>query len=373
MAETKPLRILEVNKFYSPHIGGIETLIAQRTRAFSAMPDVSVKVLVCQEKGRGTTEFLDGAEVTRCGSLGTYFSCPLSVSFLWKFRKMAKEADVIEIHTPFPLGDLACLLSGCRARVVIAWHSDVVKQKKLLKVYKPILMRFLRRADRIITATQGHIDSSHFLPEFRDKCRIIPYGLDISDYETARRSPILTGQLCDPGAVKLFFAGRLVYYKGVEVLLEAFRQVRGCELFLCGTGPLEESLRERAGDLPVHFLGRLSDGDLKAAFADCDIFILPSVENSEAFGIVQQEAMVYGKPVINTALPTGVPYVSIHGKTGLTVPPKDAQALAGAIQTLADDEDLRRTLGRNAAQKVREDYDNPNIMEQIVNVLKGEV
>lgn len=369
MAET--LRILEVNKFYPPHIGGIETLVAQRTRAFSASPGAEVKVLVCQPKGDGVTEILDGAEITRCRSLGTFFSCPLSFSFIRKFRKMAKEADVVEIHTPFPLGDLACLLSGYKGRVVIAWHSDVIKQKRLLRLYAPLLRRFLKRADRIIVATKGHIESSQFLPPFREKCSIVPYGLDLAEYAAAKRLPILTDRLYNRQAVKLFFAGRLVYYKGVEVLLEAFRQVRGCELFICGTGPLEGTLQKQASGLPVHFLGRLSDAELRAAFADCDIFVLPSVENSEAFGIVQQEAMVYGKPVINTSLPTGVPYVSVHGRTGLTVPPKDAHALAMSIQKLVNDEKLRQILGSNAAQKVAREYDSNLIMNRILDILKG--
>ncbi len=364
-------RILEVNKFYPPHIGGIETLVAQRARLLPQFADTELQVLVCQEKGKGCTEQQGNVTITRCGSLGTYFSCPLSLSFLWKFRRMAKQADVVEIHTPFPLGDLACLLSGYKGRVVIAWHSDVVKQKKLLKLYKPLLMRFLKRADAIIAATPGHVDSSPFLSQFREKCHIIPYALETEDYETAVRLPILTEKLQRPGSVKLFFAGRLVYYKGVDVLLEAFRQVHGCELFLCGMGPLEAELREKAQGLPVHFLGRLSDAELKAAFADCDIFVFPSVENSEAFGIVQQEAMVYGKPVINTALPTGVPYVSVHGKTGLTVPPRDAKALAQAVQKLADDAALRRTYGENARRKVLEEYDSPRIMRSIYDVLKG--
>ncbi len=365
------LRILEVNKFYFPHIGGIETVIQQRTEVFSKRPDAEVKVLVCQEKGRGCTETIDGAEITRAGSLGTYFSCPLSLEFLWKFRKMAKWADVIEFHTPFPLGDLALLLSGYKGRVVIAWHSDVIKQKKLLKYYKPILMRFLKRADAIITATEGHINSSAFLPEFREKCHIIPYGLDAKPYDSAEVFPILTRQCGNPGFVKFLFAGRLVYYKGADVLLEAFRKVRGCELFLCGTGPLEEELKEKAAGLPVHFLGKLTDEELKSAFADCDVFVFPSVENSEAFGIVQQEAMVYGKPVINTSLPTGVPYVSLHGKTGLTVPPKDADALAEAIRTLAEDAGLRREYGVNARKRVLEEYDCERIMEKIFEVLRG--
>ena len=365
---TRRLKILEVNKFYAPHIGGIETLIRQRAEYFAQRPDVEVKVLVCRE-GRGKAEVrqIGGVDVYYCSSLGTYFSCPLSLEFFRKFKEMAQWADVVEIHTPFPLGDAACLLSKCKCRVVIAWHSDVIKQKFLLQFYKPVLKRFLKRADTIITATKGHIDGSDFLPEFAEKCRIIPYPLDASLYGKPGKHIL---QCRNAGAGKVLFVGRLVYYKGVSYLIEAFRNVRGCELFLCGTGRLESELKAQAAGLPVHFLGQLSDEDLKAAFADCDIFVLPSVERSEAFGIVQQEAMACGKPVINTSLRSGVPYVSVHGETGLTVPPKDAKALAKAIQKLADDAALRETYGRRAAEKVRRDYAPDSIMEQILDVLR---
>lgn len=372
MNEKRPLRILEVNKFYPPHIGGIETVAEQRVRYFGKKQGIEIQALVCQEKGRGEVFEDNGVRVTRCSSLGTYFSCPLSLSFFRKFRQLAKWADVVEIHCPFPLGDAACLLSGYKGRVVIAWHSDVIKQKKLLRLYAPILRRFLKRADAIITATRGHVDSSAFLPEFREKCVIIPYPLEREPYLAAERKPILRERCRKKDSVRILFTGRLVYYKGVDVLLTAFRNVHGCELFLCGTGPLEPKLREQAAELDVHFLGRLSDADLKAAFADCDIFVLPSVENSEAFGIVQQEAMVYGKPVINTALPTGVPHVSVDGVTGLTVPPRDAKALADAMQALADDRTLRETLGRQAQERVAEEYDLNRNMAAILDVLRGQ-
>ena len=365
----KPLKILEVNKFYPPHIGGIETLIAQRAEYFSSQPDIEIKILVCQEKGKGIQETVNGAEVTRCGSMGTYFSCPLSFAFFRKFREMANWADVIEIHTPFPLGDLACLLSHTKKHVVIAWHSDVIRQKKLLKLYQPLLHAFLKRADSIITATQGHIDGSAFLPEFRDKCHVIPYPFNPQPYLNQNCFPILTEQLKNSSSIKLLFVGRLVYYKGVEILLKAFRRVKGCELFLCGTGKLETELRQQATGLNVHFFGELNSRQLKSAFSDCDIFILPSVENSEAFGIVQQEAMIYGKPVINTALSTGVPHVSIDGQTGITVPPKDVKALADAIQKLADSPELRRKYGDNARKRVLQEYDYTRRMQEILDVL----
>ena len=364
------MRILRVNKFYPPHIGGIETVIAQRAKSLSQFPGNEVKVLVCQEKGRGMTEIINGVEIIRCGSIGTYFSCPVSFSFFREFRKLSQWADIIEFHTPFPLR--RCGLSALRVQMPC---RDFLAQRCYQAEKAPDALqthpeKFLRRADCIITATQGHIDSSAFLPEFREKCRVIPYPVELSDYLHFTTRPLLTEKLTDKHHVKVLFVGRLVYYKGADILLKAFRNVRNCELFLCGTGILEPELKKLAGQLPVHFLGSLSDDDLKSAFADCDIFVLPSVENAEAFGIVQQEAMIYGKPVINTSLPTGVPYVSLHQKTGLTVPPRNIPALTNAIQKLADSPELRVQYGRNARKRVLEQYDSNVIMQEIEELFR---
>lgn len=371
--EQKKLRILQVNKAYFPHIGGIESLVRTFSRELNRRAEV--QVLVCQEKGKGEDRTVEGVPVHYASSLGTYFSCPVSFSFFRKFRQMAKQADVVEIHMPFPLADAACLLSGYRGAVVVAWHSDVVRQKRLMRLYRPLLLRFLRRVDCIIVATEGHITSSPILTQFREKCRVIPYGIDVAAYRNIERKPILRQIQRNPETVRVLFVGRFVYYKGIEVLLHAFTQVHGCELFLVGHGTpeMEEKLHRMAEmaqmETRVHFLGNLSEEDLRAAFADCDIFVLPSVANSEAFGIVQQEAMVYGKPVINTSLPTGVPHVSLDGVTGITVPPENVPALAQAIQKLADDKALREQYGRAAAKRVEEEYEEADVVEKVYATL----
>lgn len=366
----KKLKILQVNKAYFPHVGGIESVIRQYAEELASDCGAQTRVLACRD-GRGKTvcDKVNGVKVTRCGSLGTYFSCPLSLSFLWKFRRMAKKSDAVHIHLPFPLGDLALMLSGYKGRVVVSWHSDIVKQKKLMKLMKPLIMHTLKRADVIICATEGHINGSDFLPQFREKCHVIPYGIIPEEYLAAERRPILSELCSDKSSVKVFFTGRLVYYKGVEVLLRAFSKVRGCELFIAGTGELEAELKDYAQSSgiaeKVHFLGYLPENQLRQAYADCDIFVLPSVVKSEAFGIVQLEAMVYGKPVINTSLPSGVPYVSLHGETGLTVPPSDEEALARAINTLAADKTLRESYGKNAAERVKKCFSEKKIIHQI--------
>ena len=372
----RKLKILEVNKAYFPHIGGIETLVKQYSEELGQF-DTQVRTLVCcDNRGGSIRERVNGVPVIRAANFGTYFSCPISTQFVKQFRRLSQKADVIHIHMPFPLADFAMLLSGFKGKVVLSWHSDIVKQKKLLTLYKPLLKYLLNRADMIFVATEGHIDGSDFLKDYWEKCCILPYGIEVADYLKIQRKPVLTERLTDKNSVKVFFTGRLVYYKGVDVLLKAFAKVKNCELFIAGTGELENSLKTCAESCglaeKVHFLGFLSDEELRQAYADCDIFVLPSVAKSEAFGIVQLEAMVYGKPVINTNLPSGVPHVSLDGETGLTVPPSDVNALAKAINRLAEDKELREELGRNAAERVREKFSEKKIIRSLYGYLSGE-
>lgn len=365
----RKIKVLEVNKLYTPQIGGIETIV--QNIAENLKHRANIKVLVCQPKGKTVKEWVNGVFVIRCASFGTVFSMPLSLCFFSYFRKLSKTADLIHIHVPFPLADLACLLSGYQGKVVVSWHSDIVRQKKILLVYKPLLNWLIRRADCIVAATQEHIDSSPFIRPYAEKCRIIPYGLNIEEYRI--KGTVLTDRLNRKTYVKALFVGRLVYYKGIGVLLQAMKRVKGCELFLVGSGKKEKDWKESAKEIKdrVHFLGALSSEDLKKAFSDCDFLVLPSVEKSESFGIVQLEAMVYGKPVINTALPTGVPSVSLDGITGITVKAGNEEELAKAMQCLVDQKELREQYGANAKKRVENHFNNQMIMKQMLELYQS--
>jgi rhamnosyl/mannosyltransferase len=239
------------------------------------------------------------------------------------------------------------------------------------------MYRLLKRADLIMVATEGHISGSNYLPEFRGKCAIIPFGVDSA---LLKKSESAYGDSNSLGApVRFLFVGRLIYYKGCETLLDAFSKIHGAELVLVGEGPLEYALKtqaERNGISDrVRFAGSISDEALADEFAACDVFVLPSIAKSEAFGLVQIEAMAYGKPVINTNLPSGVPYVSLDGVTGLTVAAEDAQALAEAMQTLVDDPALRLHFGKAAYKRAREEYSMDimldRVMEQYEKLMKS--
>ena len=356
MTDMDKMKILQINKFYHPVTGGVERVVQQVVEGLSQRMDMTV--LVCQKKGKRTAEKIKGAVIHRASSWGVVFSMPISLDFFRQFLKLKKEKDIIHIHMPFPLADVAMALFGFKGKVVLWWHSDVIRQKKLMLFYKPFLLKLLKRADLITVATEGHITGSDYLPMYREKCAVIPYGVNNKILQASDRYVPKESESNVP--VRFLFVGRLAYYKGVDVLINAFAKVARAELVIVGDGPLDAQLKERAGMLIVNnrirFVNNVSDDVLPHYFSGCDVFILPSVAKSEAFGLVQIEAMVFGKPVINTQLPGGVPYVSVDGLTGFTVPPADVNALAKAMQKLADDETLRKKFGEAAYKRAREEF-----------------
>ncbi|MGL5435129.1 MAG: glycosyltransferase, partial [Lachnospiraceae bacterium] len=351
------LKVLQINKLYYPAIGGIERVVQQIAEGLN--DEIDMSVLVCQPKGKGCEEVINHIPVKRCSCLGTFFSMPLSFGFIGQLRKQMKDKDILQFHAPFPMADLACLLSGYQGKVALFWHSDVVKQKKLMFFYRPIMERFLKRADVIIVAADGVRNGSSYLGAYKDKCVTVPFAVNKEIQQ--KGSQYL--QQFHPNLnhyVHFLFVGRLVYYKGVDVLMRAFADVENAELTVVGTGDLDTQLKEYAekhGFLErIHFLGKVSEEELNQAFAKCDVFVLPSIAKSEAFGLVQLEAMAYGKPVINTNLPSGVPEVSIHKETGLTVEPGDEAALQKAMQWMVDHPHGRCQMGERARQRLDENF-----------------
>ena len=359
----KKIKVLQANKLYYPVTGGIEKVVQDISEGFRDDPEIENQVLVCQKKGRGSKDIVNGVSVTRCSSWGVVSSLPISFSYLKEFKIWAKCEDIIHIHAPFPLGDLACRLSNYKGKIVVWWHSDIVRQKKLMKAYRPLMEWLLKRADAIIVATEGNIEGSQYLVSYREKCHVIPFGVDPKlMFEADRYLKSERIKKLEAVDIKFLFTGRLVCYKGCDVLLQAFAKMKNkkATLTIIGEGKLRAELVALSEKLEikerVDFLGEVGRETLLQNFAECDVFVLPSVAPSEAFGIVQIEAMAYGKPVINTKLKSGVPYVSIHGETGVTVEAGDVKALSAAMDLLAENFELRERYGVAAAARAREIY-----------------
>jgi len=362
------MKVLQVNKLYYPHIGGIENHV--RILSTGLRNKIDVEVLVANERFAKAVEVIDGVKVTRVASLGRFSSTPVAPQFITQLKKM--KSDVYHLHFPNPTGELSFLMASPKGKLVVTYHSDIVRQKNLLKFYKPFLEKFLDRADKIIAGSPNLIESSPFLQEVKDKCVVVPFGIPTDGLALTAAVEEKVASIRERNGSRIaFFLGRLIYYKGVEYLVKAMQNVEG-KLIIAGDGELKPDLLELVKKLGiedrVEFAGTLSDEEVAAHYHACDVFVLPSIESSEAYGLVQLEAHACGKPVISTDLPTGVPFVNKDGYSGIVVPPKDAQALSGAINKIFKDEELRKRLGTQAKQRFHEEFTSEVMINRILKL-----
>lgn len=359
------LKVLQVGKFYDPYRGGMETVLKNLCEGIHSTVDLHV--LVANTSLR-TVHEQQAFPITRVASWGKLLSSSLTPSFATWLRKLP--GDIVHLHMPNPVAEVSYLMAGGRRPLIAHFHSDIVRQKSLLRVYAPLLESFYARASRIIVPTPNHITVSPFVSRFRSKCRVVPFGIPMEKFDltetTARRA-----QELQDGRPTILFIGRLVYYKGIEYLLQAMTDLPA-RLWIIGTGPLEASLKKLTVQLgledKVRFLGDVPEDDIPAYYHACDIFALPSVANSEMFGMVQLEAAACRKPVVSTSLPTGVSWVNQHGVTGLLVPPKDARALVTAMRELLGSPSLRGELGEAGRLRVEAEFTIAKMTQGVLEI-----
>jgi glycosyltransferase involved in cell wall biosynthesis len=345
--------LLHIGKFYPPHAGGMETHVkALATRQGQSL---DVEVIVANDSFRTSMTFVDGVSVIRVRSLGVLASVPLCPTLVKHLR--SRMPDIVHLHLPNPGAAAGYLLSGHKGALVVTHHSDILGRKHLRKLSDRIVRRVMDQASAIIVTSHRYAETSPELRPFLNKCKVVPLGFDPATLGPSQ--PDLSRQIqATYGKPLLVAVGRLVPYKGFEYLIRAMAQVSG-NLLIIGSGPSRRRLGLLIEQLQlserVHLLGFVDD--LRPFYDAAEIVVVPSITRAEAFGIVQLEAMFCGKPIINTDLDSGVPEVSRHGETGLTVAPADEIALAGAIHTLLHDVDIRRRLGDAAKMRVATEFD----------------
>lgn len=346
-------RVLCFGRFADADFGGLERHVRALCQALRN--DVFYVNLVAARDAAHDTA--DLCPTVRAATLGTLASTPLCPTMPVLAARLHQQYrfQIAHLHLPDPMSHLAALALPASVGIVITWHSDIVRQKRLLALYRPLQRRLLRRAGAIIAPTPMHFTSSRELAGLglEAKFRVVPFGFDLARFAApAAAAAALRTRL---GTPMIFALGRHVYYKGFEYLIEAMRDVPRATLVLGGQGPLTGFLRERAAALGlasrVVFAGRIADEQLPAWYQACDVFCMPSVDPSEAFGIVQLEAMACGKPVVCCELGNGVTFVNRPDETGLAVAPRDPAALAAALNRVLGDDALRQRLGAAARER----------------------
>lgn len=354
------LRVLTFGRFADDNFGGLERYVFELARGLKGEASF---VNIVAARGAPPDLALTG-EVVYARSLFELGGTPVCPAMPWHARRLHAQAPFDIVHLQFPADPMAHVSAAGlprRVRRVITWHSDIVRQKLLLKAYRPFLDSLLRSADAIIVPTPAHRASSEQLRAVRDesKFHIVHYGFDLARF-TAAPAGAQAIRAAHRGKLLVFALGRHVYYKGFEFLIRALLLAPDVHVLLGGRGPLTAELEALARGLGVadriEFVGRIPEESLPAYYHACDVYCMPSVERAEAFGIVQLEAMAAGKPVLCCQLGNGVNYVNRDGETGLAVPPKDPAALAAALQRLHADPALRMRLGEQGRRRALAEF-----------------
>lgn len=332
------MKILQLGKFY-PIEGGVEKVMLDLTTGLSAR-GIDCDMLCASMKPQ-QIQLNKHGRLFGVKALKKIAATMISPSMVWTLRKIAKEYDLIHVHHPDPMACLALFCSGFKGKVVLHWHSDILKQKSLLKLYRPFEKWLIRRADMIVGTTPVYVQQSPMLKKVQHKVDYIPIGVEELQ-PTPEGVERIRSQY--PGKKIVYSLGRLVEYKGFVHLVDAASHLdEEYVVLIGGNGPLRETIEQRIEELElqdkVKLLGYVKEEESADYFGACDVFCLSSIWKTEAFAIVQVEAMSCGKPIVATRIPeSGVSWVNRHEYSGVNVPIKSGIFLAEAIHYLTKSE-----------------------------------
>lgn len=346
------MRVLHVYKTYFPETqGGLEEVIRQIALETTARGATNRILTLGADRGPVILDRPE-ARVVRCHRDAEIASCGLSMQALTRFRGQAQWADLIHYHHPWPFADLLHCLLRPRAPALVTYHSDIVRQRRLFALYRPLMHRFLARVDRVVATSQNYAASSQVLQRYPKKTEVIPIGVNSASQPTATATDI-AAMRARVGNGFFLFIGVLRGYKGLDTLVDA-AATTDIPVVIAGDGPEREALQRRAdaaGAAHVHFLGRVSDAERSALFALACSVILPSNARSEAYGVALVEGAMNACALISTELGTGTTFVNRDGETGRVVAPNDLHALRAALEELANHPERTRAFG--AAARLR--------------------
>jgi len=353
------MHILHVAKYYYPYAGGMESIVRDLCEGL-VQKGHQVTVLCSHDKWKYEEDHINGVKVVRLPRLGVFFGQNINLQAFSMLRKLSLSADIVHLHTPNPLFESACMAIPRHIPVVCTYHSDIVRQKILLKIYKPLFKKFLNRLKAVYVPTQNHITYSEFLNDQKEKCRIVPFGIDTQHLKSKEETIEMAMKLRSQYGAYSIFIGRLVGYKGLPVLLNAMKDIKE-NLVIVGDGPdrekITEMIKEYALEDRVHLLGKVFDNTKFAALIHgSEFLVLPSITPNENFGIVQLEAMACSKPVITTRLKSGVSAVGIEGVTTLLAKPGCSSELSEKMNLLFSSRELKRSMGEAGKKRFDEFY-----------------
>jgi rhamnosyl/mannosyltransferase len=363
------MKVLQVVKLYYPWIGGVEKVVQQIAEGVNGKDNFEIEILCCDHEKKGKEEEINGVKVHRASSFGIFWGMPISFDFFKLFKRLSKKVDIIDFHHPFPLGDIALFLFRPKAKLVVHYHSDIVRQKIFDFLIRVFINNTLKKAEKIIVSNPNLIESSPYLQRFKEKCEVILFGVDLEKFKKFDLKKVR--KIKEKYGNFVLFVGRLNYYKGLCYLIDAMKDVKA-NLVIIGEGPEKSNLISQISKLKlenkIFLLPFQPEDELINYYHACSVFVLPSIFKSEAFGLVLIEAMACQKPVISTELGTGTSFVNRNGVTGFVVPPRNSKALAEAINKILSDKELVQKFEKNAENLVIENFSLQKMIEKTKKV-----
>jgi glycosyltransferase involved in cell wall biosynthesis len=355
---------------YPPTTGGIEQHVHLLCRHLARSIDVTI--LAPSRSRRRVEERIENVRIIRVPEFGRFASTPLCPTAAFELHRL--RPDLVHLHFPNPMGDLTQIFGAYRTPFVVTYHAGIIKQKLFLPLYRPVLRLLFKKARKIIFSAQENIDAS-INAVYPEKCAVIPFGVEMEAFQLRDQEAAEVDSVrrdCGGGPI-LLFVGAARYYKGIDVLLRAMTKVDG-PLILTGRGTQDSSWRKLADTLgiqdKVHFCGEVAAPRLRILLNAADVFVLPSIDRCETFGIGQLEAMACSVPVVSTDIPTGMRSVNRHGVTGLVVPPGEPDALAEALNLLLSNPHLRAEYGSAARRRVELEFSADRMVSKTLEVYR---
>lgn len=349
--------IVHLGKYSFPYHGGIESVTELAAEGAVKAGHV-VAIIGFSKVVNDSNQNRSGVLDVRCRCLFTFASQPLGIGYFTEAIRLGRKADIVHLHLPNMLAALAVLFLPSKARVIVHWHSDVVGKGWIAHMLRSLESAVLRRAARIICTSQAYAGASHALMPFRGKVTVVPIGIKDQAPQSAIDSVSKASiEKVVAGRKIVLSVGRLVPYKGFDVLVNAVQNLPSDVVtIIVGDGPLKQPLLALSKELGfsdrVVFWGRADPDVLTELFRRATLFCLPSIQRSEAFGVVLVEAMSYGLPIVATEIAgSGVSWVNAHEVSGINVPPNDPKALEDACLRLIQDNSLRHRLSAGARHR----------------------
>lgn len=366
-------KIVHLGKYYFPHSGGIERVTS--TLAKGALTFGHETKVVCFGKVKQTVRAqVEGVEVIRCPILFTFFSQAVGTSYLLESFRASRKSDLVHLHYPNLLAVFVILFLSKRIPVIVHWHSDIVDKGLIGKITIPITHILLRRASCIIATSSIYANSSLALRRYIDKVSVIPIGIPDLSSTLFKSEKVNSLKETIQDRSVILSIGRLVPYKGFDVLIEASKfLVSNTIVVIVGDGPLSKQfsryVKENASDVKVVLTGSLTDSELRYLFKCAKLYCLASNSRAEAFGVVLLEAMTFGLPIVATEIPgSGVQWVNKHGVSGLNVSINNPIELAEACNLIIASKDLRDYLSHGARERFLSEFNEDLFVNRIMEV-----